>query len=172
MGTVRSLVVKSTAAAVSVRGTIASLGAGSRAIRAAGTASSTQASARFDGRRFRNTEPDAQMSLHALAGLLRGLVGRHGAGHPLRPVPLDRPDFPATAGDLAATWLGHASVLVEIDGSRILTDPMFSRRASPADFAGPRRLHPVPVPPSDLPPLDAVLISHDHYDHLDRATIA
>lgn len=112
------------------------------------------------------------MSLRVFAGLLRGLAGRRGSGHPLRPVPVERPEFPPTAGDLAATWLGHASVLVEIDGSRILADPMFSRRASPSDAIGPRRLHPVPVSPADLPPLDAVLISHDHYDHLDRATIA
>lgn len=160
------------ALAASVRDTITSLGAGSRAVRAAGAASSTQVSARFDGRRFRNDEPDTQMSARVLVGLLRGLAGRHGAGHPQHPVPLERPTFPPAAGDLAATWLGHASVLIEIDGHRILADPMFSRRASPADFAGPRRLHPVPVMPEDLPPLDAVLISHDHYDHLDRATIA
>jgi L-ascorbate metabolism protein UlaG (beta-lactamase superfamily) len=172
MGTVRSVLARSSAAVVAVRGTITSLGANSRSIRAAGAASTTQGSARFDGRRFCNSEPNVQLSLRAFAGLLRGLVERRGTGRPRRPVPVERPEFPAAAGDLAATWLGHAAVLIEIDGARVLADPMFSRRASPADFAGPRRLHPAPVAAADLPPLDAVLISHDHYDHLDRATIA
>ncbi len=152
----------------SVQGTIKAFGARGRTLRS----SSATTSARFDGRRFCNSEPNVQLSLRVFVGLLRGLAGRRGIGRPQRPVPVERPEFPATAGDLAATWLGHASVLVEIDGARVLADPMFSRRASPADFAGPRRLHPVPVAASDLPPLDAVLISHDHYDHLDRATIA
>lgn len=83
-----------------------------------------------------------------------------------------RPRSPAAvAGPLAATWLGHASVLLEVDGFRVLTDPMWSERASPAPTIGPRRLHPAPVPLSRLPHVDAVLISHDHYDHLDLATV-
>ena len=72
---------------------------------------------------------------------------------------------------LRATWLGHSTVLVEIDGVRVLTDPVWSNRASPVSFAGPKRFQPVPVPVSALSPLDAVMISHDHYDHLDRRTI-
>jgi L-ascorbate metabolism protein UlaG (beta-lactamase superfamily) len=154
------------AAAASARRTIAGFGAGSRAIRAA-----AEASDRFDGRRFHNAEPNVQISLRMLATLVRTLAGRRGAGRPRRPVPLAHPEFPSAAADLAATWLGHASVLIEIDGYRVLCDPMFGTRASPADFAGPRRLHPLPVAASDLPSVDAVLISHDHYDHLDRATI-
>jgi L-ascorbate metabolism protein UlaG (beta-lactamase superfamily) len=62
-------------------------------------------------------------------------------------------------------------VLVEIDGVRVLTDPVWGERASPMSFAGPKRFHPAPVPVSALPPLDAVIISHDHYDHLDYPTI-
>ena len=62
-------------------------------------------------------------------------------------------------------------MLVEIDGLRILTDPVWGERASPSRFAGPKRFQPVPVPISALPPLDAVIISHDHYDHLDYPTI-
>jgi len=72
---------------------------------------------------------------------------------------------------LRATWLGHSTVLVEIDGLRLLTDPVWGERASPVSFAGPRRFQPVPVSVAELPPLDAVLISHDHYDHLDLPTI-
>ena len=72
---------------------------------------------------------------------------------------------------LRATWLGHSTVLVEIDGVNVLTDPVWGERASPWSFAGPKRFQPVPVPIAALPPLDAVVISHDHYDHLDFPTI-
>lgn len=76
---------------------------------------------------------------------------------------------PATG--LRVTWLGHSSVLVEIDGRRVLFDPVWGERCSPFAFAGPKRLHPVPLPLASLGPVDAVVISHDHYDHLDLPTI-
>jgi L-ascorbate metabolism protein UlaG (beta-lactamase superfamily) len=72
---------------------------------------------------------------------------------------------------LRATWLGHSTVLLELDGIRVLTDPVWGDRASPVSFAGPKRFQPVPVAVAGLPPLDAVVISHDHYDHLDYSTI-
>jgi len=72
---------------------------------------------------------------------------------------------------LRATWLGHSTVLIEIDGWRVLTDPVWGPRASPSRFLGPKRFQPVPVELRELPPLDAVVLSHDHYDHLDRATV-
>jgi len=71
---------------------------------------------------------------------------------------------------LRVTWLGHSTLLLEIDGVRILTDPVFGDRASPVSFMGPKRFHPVPVPISGLPEVDVVLLSHDHYDHLCRAS--
>ncbi|GEC03031.1 MBL fold metallo-hydrolase [Streptomyces spinoverrucosus] len=85
----------------------------------------------------------------------------------------------ATAADLARppatglrlTWLGHSSVLAEIDGQRVLFDPVWGERCSPFAFAGPKRLHPVPLPLTALGPVDVVVISHDHYDHLDMPTI-
>ncbi|MFE4454784.1 MBL fold metallo-hydrolase [Streptomyces sp. NPDC056796] len=77
---------------------------------------------------------------------------------------------PAATG-LRVTWLGHSSVLVEIDGRRVLFDPVWGERCSPFPFAGPKRLHPVPLPLASLGPVDAVVISHDHYDHLDLPTI-
>jgi L-ascorbate metabolism protein UlaG (beta-lactamase superfamily) len=72
---------------------------------------------------------------------------------------------------LRVTWLGHSTTLVEIDRYRILTDPVWSERISPVSFAGPRRFHAAPVDVGELPPLDAILISHDHYDHLDYPTV-
>ena len=72
---------------------------------------------------------------------------------------------------LRATWLGHSTVLLEHAGHRILTDPVWSSRASPTQRIGPKRFQPVPVALEDLPALDLVLLSHDHYDHLDYATV-
>ncbi|MGW4437530.1 MBL fold metallo-hydrolase [Streptomyces sp. NPDC004596] len=77
---------------------------------------------------------------------------------------------PPTTG-LRVTWLGHSSVLVEMDGHRVLFDPVWGERCSPFPFAGPRRLHPVPLPLAALGPVDVVVVSHDHYDHLDMPTI-
>ena len=76
---------------------------------------------------------------------------------------------PATG--LRLTWMGHSSVLAEIDGHRVLFDPVWGERCSPVPFAGPKRLHPVPLPLAALGPVDVVVISHDHYDHLDMPTI-
>ncbi|WAX76748.1 MBL fold metallo-hydrolase [Streptomyces sp. KMM 9044] len=75
------------------------------------------------------------------------------------------------ASGLRLTWMGHSSVLVEIDGRRVLFDPVWGERCSPFPFAGPKRLHPVPLSLAALGPVDVVAISHDHYDHLDLPTI-
>lgn len=73
---------------------------------------------------------------------------------------------------LRATWLGHSTLLLEIDGARVLTDPVWAQRASPVSFMGPKRFHEVPVTLAQLPPLDAILVSHNHYDHLDAEAVA
>jgi len=77
----------------------------------------------------------------------------------------------APGSGLRATWLGHSTVLLEIDGLRVLTDPVWGARASPSLLVGPKRFQPAPVPLRALPPLDLVVVSHDHYDHLDYPTI-
>ena len=72
---------------------------------------------------------------------------------------------------LRTTWIGHATMLIQHRGINVLTDPMFSQFASPVSFAGPRRITQPALDLEDLPPIHAVIISHDHYDHLDTATI-
>jgi len=72
---------------------------------------------------------------------------------------------------LRVTWLGHSSTLLEIDGYRVLIDPVWGDRASPFSWAGPQRFHDAPIALADLPALDVIVISHDHYDHLDYDTI-
>ena len=84
--------------------------------------------------------------------------------------PLDAWTKPPGSG-LRATWLGHSTVLLEIGGLRVLTDPVWGPRASPSRLAGPKRFQPVPVPLRSMPPVDLVLVSHDHYDHLDYSTV-
>ncbi|SHL24087.1 L-ascorbate metabolism protein UlaG, beta-lactamase superfamily [Pseudonocardia thermophila] len=120
------------------------------------------------GGRFHNTEPAVLVDP---ARVLTAFAQRRRRGRPPRPVPLVTDPVPRTADPLAVTWFGHSSVLLEIDGRRVLTDPMWAERASPSPTVGPRRLHPPPLPLSALPAVDAVVISHDHYDHLDLPTI-
>ncbi len=75
------------------------------------------------------------------------------------------------ASGLRVTWLGHSTMLLEIDGRRVLIDPVWGERASPFTFLGPRRFFAPPLPLDQLPDIDAVVISHDHYDHLDMPTV-
>jgi L-ascorbate metabolism protein UlaG (beta-lactamase superfamily) len=91
---------------------------------------------------------------------------------PTAPLPAVTPTATPPASGLRATWFGHSSTLVEIDGVRVLTDPMWSERASPFTWAGPRRWSPVITSLEQLKPIDVVVISHDHYDHLDAPTVA
>ncbi|MET9885773.1 MBL fold metallo-hydrolase [Streptomyces sp. NPDC006430] len=93
-----------------------------------------------------------------------------GSSIPVYPTTLAELANPPVSG-LRLTWMGHSGVLAEIDGRRVLFDPVWGERCSPFPFAGPKRLHPVPVPLAALGPVDAVVISHDHYDHLDLPTI-
>lgn len=124
---------------------------------------------------FRN--PDAPTRIGAGSGreTLRRWLGGHEQRVPPGPMPivkLTRADFaqPPASG-LRATWLGHSTVLVEIDGARILFDPVWARRASPSSLIGPKRFHEPPLALDELPPLDAIVASHDHYDHLDRDVV-
>ena len=77
----------------------------------------------------------------------------------------------ARADHFAATWIGHATVLLQFGGLNLLTDPVFSQRASPVQWIGPRRVMDPALPIDALPPLDLVLLSHNHYDHLDKSSV-
>jgi L-ascorbate metabolism protein UlaG (beta-lactamase superfamily) len=134
------------------------------------------ASPRWAGEHFRNLHPimPGLRDPNAAMPTLKDFLCVSGRRVPSRPLPaLDpRPSWarPPASG-LRATWLGHSTVLLEIDGLRVLTDPVWSSRASPSRLAGPKRFQPVPVPLRALPPIDLVVISHDHYDHLDYPTV-
>jgi L-ascorbate metabolism protein UlaG (beta-lactamase superfamily) len=135
-----------------------------------------RASPRWGDERFRNLHPimpglrDPNARMPTIGEFLCGGEGRVPPG-PLPAVnPLGVWDRVPGSG-LRATWLGHSTVLLEIDGVRVLTDPVWGTRASPSRLAGPRRFQPVPVALKAMPPLDLVLVSHDHYDHLDYPTI-
>lgn len=88
---------------------------------------------------------------------------------PLAPSEIAHPR--AAEEELCVTWVGHATFLIQAGGLNLLTDPIWSRRASPVQWAGPSRFVPAGVPFERLPPIDAVLLSHDHYDHLDEGTV-
>ncbi|AND67900.1 membrane protein [Dyella thiooxydans] len=130
----------------------------------------------WDGDRLRNIHP-------MLPGLrdpatprpsLREFLCEDAERRPSAPLPAHDPREAwqrKPASGLRATWLGHSTVLLEIDGWRVLTDPVWGERASPFTLMGPKRFQPVPVTLRQLPEVDAVVISHDHYDHLDYPTI-
>lgn len=84
---------------------------------------------------------------------------------------LVEPRLPIGSDELRITWVGHATFLLQLPGLTILTDPVFSDRASPVGWAGPRRFSPPGLTLDSLPPVDAVLVSHDHYDHLDAPSV-
>jgi L-ascorbate metabolism protein UlaG (beta-lactamase superfamily) len=120
---------------------------------------------------FHNRLPMRVVEAGSSGSMAAEWARRGDVGRPKGEVPLVTPELPQRAGELAATWLGHATVLLEVSGHWVLTDPVWSERVSPSATVGPRRSHPVPMELDGLPPLSAILISHDHYDHHDTATI-
>jgi L-ascorbate metabolism protein UlaG (beta-lactamase superfamily) len=126
----------------------------------------------FDGARFFNPGGAEPRSVLEVA---RWQLGRAGETWPdalPSPFPPDRPPQRILGSALRVSFVGHATFLLQGAGLNILTDPVWSERASPFAFAGPRRVNPPGIAFDDLPPIDVVLISHGHYDHLDLETLA
>jgi L-ascorbate metabolism protein UlaG (beta-lactamase superfamily) len=128
-----------------------------------------QRSPQYSDGRFRNRREAPLTTASNREMFRRQFFGKEQRA-PLRPVPLMR-ERPKAASSLRATWIGWATVLVEIDGRHVLTDPIWSERCSPSTLVGPKRFHEPPIALDALPRIDAVVISHDHYDHLDMPTV-
>jgi len=128
-----------------------------------------QASPQWRGGRFVNTQPTTLMRPGSLLDTWR-MYREPAVRRPTRPIPTQSlpSDFFARRppGGLRVTWLGHSAFVVELDGAVILTDPVLYSRSSPFSWIGAKRFFASPVAIADLPELDAVVVSHDHYDHL------
>ncbi|AXN46547.1 putative L-ascorbate-6-phosphate lactonase UlaG [Mycobacterium marinum] len=152
-----------------LHGAPAALGADPAAIEAA-----SDGSPNYRDGVFVNLDPASVFTLNReeMRLLAWELLANRGGSRPAKPIPLAAPQvYQGDASRLAVSWFGHSTAMVEIDGYRVLTDPVWSDRCSPSDLVGPQRLHPPPVQLDGLPAVDAVVISHDHYDHLDIDTV-
>jgi len=132
--------------------------------------------ARRDGKRFLNAVPTRLGGISIMLKVLPEFFfggAKRVPTEPLGPFVTDMGIYAASpVSGLRITWFGHSSSLVEIDGTRVLLDPIWEQRASPAQWLGPKRFFPPTVELEDLPPIDVVVISHDHFDHLGAGTVA
>jgi L-ascorbate metabolism protein UlaG (beta-lactamase superfamily) len=127
------------------------------------------------GRKFLNPIPTTIGGFSTFFKVLPWFLSNKAEKFPRKPLGPFRTDVgvygTAPESGLRVTWMGHSSMLVEIDGVRVLVDPVWDERASPSKWAGPKRFFAAPVRLEDLPALDVVLVSHDHFDHLGGDTI-
>ena len=135
----------------------------------------TNRSDHFNGKIFLNPVPTEVMGKGAFTRIMRMYLKKHpnrepenaiGPFHANLNVINELPE-----NSLRVTWMGHSSNLIEIDGHRFLTDPLWYQRASPVSFLGPKRFFQNPIPINSLPKIDYIFLSHDHYDHLDKDSI-
>ncbi|HEU4995198.1 MAG TPA: MBL fold metallo-hydrolase [Gemmatimonadaceae bacterium] len=133
-----------------------------------------KASRQFHDGRFHNTSGLGPRLEGNSLPVMRDFFFGGKARVPRAPLPMENPvrtwATPVASG-LRVTWLGHSTLLIEMDGVTVLVDPVFGQRASPFSFIGPRRFHPPPANIAELPPLDVILLSHDHHDHLNPESI-
>ena len=129
-------------------------------------------SGHFDGKYFHNY---VRVRDHEIADAVRRaeseIEGKRGHWPKWENVTTDVPPQRVGMGDLRVTFVNHATVLIQMDSLNILTDPVWSKRASPVSWYGPKRHRPPGIRFEDLPPIDVVVISHNHYDHMDLATL-
>ncbi len=129
----------------------------------------------FDGSRFRNMRPGADGGFQRFVKWqLDRQVGAWSRRETAAPSGTPTPAPPPRRvgpGELRITFVNHATMLIQQDELNLLTDPIWSKRASPVSFVGPSRYHPPGIAFDDLPPIDAVIISHNHYDHMDLPTL-
>lgn len=134
-----------------------------------------EASKHWNGKAFENTNPVSILDLRNIPGLLRERIFNKNIKEPSAPFPikkLDLANWEASPEKPKFVWYGHATLLLQINGKNILIDPMFGPSPSPFSFTGIKRFSENTLDLiDDLPPIDAVLISHDHYDHLDYKSI-
>ena len=118
----------------------------------------------FDGRRFYNEEPD-----HTFWDRVKWLWKMDTVDWPkwIEDPPHPKPTEYVNHRNIKVTFINHATILIQMDGLNILTDPIWSERAGPVSWMGSKRVRAPGVPLKDMPKIDAILISHDHYDHLD-----
>ena len=124
----------------------------------------------FDGRRFFNPPPFEEQTFW---GVMKFLFSRNAEKWPKKVEnhPAPRLDLKLEKNQVAVTFVNHATTLLQINGHNILTDPVWSRRVSPLSFAGPKRVREPGISLEQLPKIDVVVVSHNHYDHLDTATL-
>ena len=131
--------------------------------------------ARRDGKRYMNPVPTSVGASSTMLKVLWRYMTSREERTPKQTLGPFRTDArvyqkpPASA--LRVTWMGHSSMLLEIDGVRVLIDPVWEQRAAPVEWFGPKRFFAPPLRLQDLPPIDVVLLSHDHYDHLGARTV-
>jgi L-ascorbate metabolism protein UlaG (beta-lactamase superfamily) len=129
----------------------------------------------FNGKIFLNPVPTSVMGKGSFGRVLKMFMHKHPNREPSKKLAPFNADLNKInhlpQGALRITWLGHANALLEIDGKRFLTDPLWYERASPFKFIGPKRFYKNPISTDNLPKIDYILLSHDHYDHLDKSSI-
>jgi L-ascorbate metabolism protein UlaG (beta-lactamase superfamily) len=141
--------------------------------RSTATTESIESPQRRDGK-FRNVAPRSRPGLRKTFAIAwRVLTQKPDTTVPRAPIPVQPLDAAtlAAAPDASLFRLGHSTLLLKLAGEFWLTDPVFSERASPFQWAGPKRFHAPPISIADLPPIKGVILSHDHYDHLDHAAV-
>ncbi|KXF83464.1 MBL fold metallo-hydrolase [Enterovibrio coralii] len=124
-------------------------------------------------KKFTNSDPEFQQQGNLFEIIKAYFRTERQAPKPTSAIPLEMISVESLASEQSDVVyrLGHSSIAMKVDGQLILADPVFSDRASPVQFFGPKRFHEPPIKLAEMPNIDVVIISHDHYDHLDKATV-